>query len=244
MRGTQRRAPVIRPRRNQSKRGGRSVRAPHYGIEFTDEAEQEVGRSVRPPSYGIDFADLAQPQHAVHGSSVAMLMHETANAECSCAESPIGMGEPRQTAPGGEEMNFTTGGSSKCNLRGASQVITNNNDEATRQCTQEHEEKHVSDRSACCETARAAYQADGADQPAIMRAWNGWIRTNRPWSECRAYGVSVRCAEGLLGQNNCGGDSPPAVCAEIQSYRDHVAERRTHYCDRAADSRTPCPDFS
>ncbi len=231
MRVTQRKAPVNRPRCNQSKRGG---------------------RSVRPPNYGIDFADVARPEHAVHGAPVAMLMREAANAECSCAEgtecscaeSPIGMGEPRQTAPDGEEMNFTTGGSSKCNLGGASQVITNNNDEATRQCTQEHEEKHVSDRSACCETARAAYQADGADRAAIMRAWNDWVRTNRPWFECRAYGVSVTCADGLLSDNNCSGDSPPEVCTEIQSYRDHVAERKTHYCGLAAGSRTPCPNFS
>jgi hypothetical protein len=104
------------------------------------------------------------------------------------------------SAPGGDPAEvalFVTGGSSKCNLPGVAPIITNNNDECTRPCTQLHEMRHVSDWGPCCARARAAYQAPGAIKASVMARWNAYLTTNEPWFECRGYGRSAECANAM-----------------------------------------------
>lgn len=150
----------------------------------------------------------------------------------------------------GEVVELTTGGSSKCNLGGDAQSITNNNDECSRPCTQEHEENHVARRAPCCERARAAYHAardagDSERRSRVMRLWNEWTRANNAASECEAYGVSIACANRMHSERDCD-NTESECCTQIASYRSHVTERREHYCGLSGDStaRTECPDFS
>ncbi|MEN8177804.1 MAG: hypothetical protein ABFS39_04210 [Pseudomonadota bacterium] len=173
-------------------------------------------------------------------------------AECAAeAELPVS----KISAPdmqGGEMLELVTGGSSKCNLSGDEQVITNNNDECSRSCTQNHEQNHVDGRSSCCEQARSAFHTarddgDATAQNRIMRAWNQWIRTNKDASECAAYAVSMSCASNLIRDNDCDSETTPSTCCEqLSSYLSHVTERKNHHCGRSSDStdRTDCPDFS
>lgn len=117
--------------------------------------------------------------------------------EAVSRELPVGGGPIATSGTEGERALFTTGGYSMCNLGGAAPIIVNNNNECTRPCTQWHEMLHISDWGACCERARAAYQAHGANQAAVMTQWNTFLTTNEAWFECRAYGRSVRCADAM-----------------------------------------------
>ncbi len=172
--------------------------------------------------------------------------------ECAMeAELPVNGGTPADVH-GEEVVELVTGGSSKCNLSGDSQVITNNNDECSRSCTQEHEENHVANRSSCCEQARTAYHAardsgDAAARRQVMSRWNQWVRTNKDASECAAYAVSISCVNNLISENNCSSEATPSTCCEqLSSYLSHVTERKGHYCGRSGDStdRTDCPSFT
>ena len=164
--------------------------------------------------------------------------------EAMTAEIAIGGRDEKESGPEGEAYLLTTGGYSQCNLGGDAPRIVNNNDEATRECTQEHEEYHVADWGPCCTTARAAYQADGADRGAVMTAWNAWINTNRAYFECGAYPVSVSCANRLWGSENCDTDATTEACTQIASYRTNVSGWRDHFCGQGgSDAMTDCPSF-
>lgn len=172
--------------------------------------------------------------------------------ECA-AEAELPLAKTAAPDMQGEEMvELVTGGSSKCNLSGDSQEITNNNDECSRSCTQEHEQNHVDRRSSCCERARAAYHAardsgDADTRRRVMRTWNQWVRANKNASECEAYAVSMSCASRLIREHDCASEETPSTCCEqLSSYLSHVTERKNHYCGLSGDStnRTECPDFS
>jgi hypothetical protein len=193
-----------------------------------------------------------RPPPAAHGRAAALraLQGRLGNrslqrllAEHARGEEPLGAGGGERDE-GGERVRQDTGGYSVCNLAGERPRIVNENNECTRPCTQRHEEQHRRDDGACCERARAAYQANGADQAEIMRRWNAWVDASTPYQECRAYGVSVSCAEGMARDRSCSSPSRDdrACCAQVSSYLTHVRERRTHYCGLPASSAAPaCP---
>jgi len=145
----------------------------------------------------------------------------------------------------GEIVLLTTGGFSMCNLAGDAPRIVNNNDECSRPCTQEHEEFHVTDWGPCCEETRAEHHAaDAEGKRRILHMWNEWLTTNEPYHECRAYGVSVRCADEMLGSRGCSAAAPadPECCAQLNSYRTHVARLQGDNCGQpGAGARTRCP---
>lgn len=95
----------------------------------------------------------------------------------------------------GEAVLNDTMGSSRCNLEGSAPTITNGNLTCTRPCTAAHEAQHVADWGPCCARARAAYQAPGANQPAVLAQWNAYLDGNRAWFECQAYRRSEACAD-------------------------------------------------
>ena len=80
---------------------------------------------------------------------------------------------------------------------GSPLTIIDNDKKCTRPCTQKHEDKHAADGQSCCDKARAAFQAKGANKVKVKKEWDKWMDDARLWAECRAYGASLACEEDL-----------------------------------------------
>ncbi len=222
---------------------GASHMSSRSGSESLEHEASDLNLSRKNPASASSCCDKATVSKPTQGACCA---------ECAAeAELPVSklFGSDMQA---GEVVELVTGGSSKCNLSGDEQVITNNNDECSRSCTQDHEQNHVDRRSSCCEQARTAFHAarDSGDATArnrVMRAWNQWIRTNKDASECEAYAVSMSCSSNLIQENDCASETTPSTCCEqLSSYLSHVTARKNHHCGQSGNStdRTDCPDFS
>ena len=150
-----------------------------------------------------------------------------------------------------------TGGHTTCNRETGVPVITNNNNECSRPCTQQHEEKHKADRGPCCKKYSDAFKAAGTvkDKNAETEKWNDYIDSSTHWSECRGYTESVNCADQMLKDKdcaNCPRDEPKdpkkkdewkkqrKCCDELQSYRDASEKERKEECDHKQEAAN-CP---
>ncbi len=115
----------------------------------------------------------------------------------------------------------------------------------TRRCVQEHEASHVKDFTPCCQRAKAAYQAAAGDvllMNLYRDQWNDYARSWRDYTECKAYGVSRRCAEKHLERRHCpcppNGDA--ACCNALKSILDISIEKEILHCGRMTGG-LPCP---
>jgi hypothetical protein len=136
---------------------------------------------------------------------------------------------------------YGRGGSSHCNpSTGVYEIDYNDNRCCTRDCTQMHEEQHVSDLEDCCQALKSAIDA-GGDPTDLIGQYNTWMSSGViDWTECRAYKVSESCAGTLWAQNNCDNQSSQC-CDEITDYLTIVWAQKAHYCGRAPATRPPCP---
>ena len=151
-----------------------------------------------------------------------------------------------------------TGGFTQCNRESGVPHITNNNDECSRPCTQEHEEVHKADHTACCKKYSEAWKAalTVADKNKETKKWNDNATSNKDWDECRGYTKSVECAERMQKEKKCadcpqiepeGNEAAKAkwkgerkCCDELESYWKHTATKKKEHCDKRA-TRVDCP---
>ena len=134
------------------------------------------------------------------------------------------------------------GASSVCNASTGNYDITaNNNTCASQDCSQRHEERHVSDLGPCCRKLSAAIAA-GGDRSALIGQYNTWLGATgaRAWSECNCYGDSLTCVAELLTANNCGAQSSVA-CDELLDYQTDMTAQQTSWCGRAPGGLPSCP---
>lgn len=123
-----------------------------------------------------------------------------------------------------------------------SSAVTNPN--CSSVCTGEHEAKHYSDISPCCAAAGTAYRAAAAaDKPGIRSQFFTWMNANRSYFECRAYAVSVACADREIAAKSCNG--PPAAgdaacCTHLAAYRADKESRRVSNC-AGGPALSACP---
>jgi hypothetical protein len=136
---------------------------------------------------------------------------------------------------------YGRGGNSVCNPdTGNYDIDYNDNTCCTRDCTQRHEERHVSDLQDCCQALHAKIAA-GGDRNALIRQYNTWMGSGTvDWTECNAYTVSVDCARDMWTDNNCDRVCSQC-CTEIQDYLNLAEAQHRKYCGRAPGSRPACP---
>ncbi len=113
----------------------------------------------------------------------------------------------------------------------------------SKTCTQKHEARHFEDIKSCCAKAAAARKAaktEEAKTKAVDR-FIDWGNKNRAWLECRAYRISVDCAEDQLVLNGCSDKVPPdpACCNDLRVYKTSVKRSKEANC--AAAEKTNCP---
>jgi RHS repeat-associated protein len=146
-----------------------------------------------------------------------------------------------------EVVENAVNGSSKCGLSkpvNDPYIVNIYNTKCTKPCTQQHENQHASDRISCCKKARAAYQAKGASKSDVVKKWNKFLKDSKPWSECRAYGKSVSCAEGLWKSKKCDCPDPKdkQCCSDIKSYKSSAESQKKKYCGMSGSGTAPsCP---
>ena len=139
-------------------------------------------------------------------------------------------------------------GSTECDLTKPpdSPMQKKNKDKAcSKACTQEHEDQHEADLKPCCKKARAAYQAKGANKKKLAKAWKAYEKAARPWTECNAYKVSLKCADKALNDWDC--DCPPSVavlqdCNCMRTYKLSTKSQITKFCGQKGAGNAPaCP---
>jgi hypothetical protein len=122
-------------------------------------------------------------------------------------------------------------GYSGCDLTqppGTPMPIQNDDTTCTRECTQLHEEQHARDIQDCCNLARAAYQAPGADKQQVTRRWNAYLAVNENEFECRAYTLSCQCGTAKALTACCKQDF--SCCRDALAYQLESCRGQTGYC--------------
>lgn len=136
---------------------------------------------------------------------------------------------------------YHTGAESVCNPSTGNYDITgNSNTCCTKDCSQKHEERHVSDIGPCCAKLAAAIKA-GGDKGALITKYNTWMDGGAlAWTECNAYQVSIDCAAGLKKSNTCD-TTKSTCCDEIADYEKTVTAQKTSFCKKAPSKLPDCP---
>jgi len=139
---------------------------------------------------------------------------------------------------------YHTGGESVCNpTTGNYDITKNSNTCCTKPCTQQHEQRHVTDLGGCCKKLADKIKA-GGDANALIDQYNTWFDGGASnWSECNAYGVSVSCAENMKTTQKCGTGSGAAsqCCTEIDDYLTLAKAQKTNKCAAAPATLPACP---
>ncbi|HEY1938454.1 MAG TPA: hypothetical protein VGJ33_11015 [Candidatus Angelobacter sp.] len=150
-------------------------------------------------------------------------------ADAGAADLPRGYGWTQCNFPGGASTTISTSG---CN----------------RPCTEQHEKVHLNDISPCCRNANVEhfFASDQAAKDRVRANWRRWVESIRATLECRAYDVSVPCADHSLVEKKCNRDSmthdEKECCGEIEVARDDdVAGQRIYSCATTSRSLPPCP---
>jgi hypothetical protein len=136
---------------------------------------------------------------------------------------------------------FDGGGVSQCNPdTGNYDIISNGNTCCSKDCTQAHEQRHVSDLGDCCQALAAAIKA-GGDKGTLIGRYNTWMASGATaWTECNAHTLSVTCLENLSAAKHCDAMSSEC-CNDIGA--DLAAHRttKTAWCAKAPAKRPNCP---
>jgi hypothetical protein len=142
------------------------------------------------------------------------------------------------------ELLFQTNGTTTCVFPAGTASMNVTNTACSSVCTSRHESKHVEDIGPCCAKAGEAYRAatTGADRAAARSSFFRWMSGHRDYFECRAYAISVSCADEQMTAKKC--DAPAAgdvdCCNELKSYRDDKESRRVSHC-AAGQALGACP---
>lgn len=201
-----------------------------------------------------------QPMHEARPCSVSV-MSTSEGCGCSlCARQRAGehdkhISPSRERPPEDETSYFMVdgvvgtatvacyggGGGSRCNPgTGNYDIIYNNNKCCTRDCTQQHEQQHVTDLQPCCKALNAKISA-GGDRDTLVKQFNTWMSSGAAdWSECNSYKVSISCGEALRKTNKC--DSTKSTCCdEIDDYLSNARAQKTSFCAKAPKGLPTCP---
>ncbi|MBI5192608.1 MAG: RHS repeat protein [Nitrospirae bacterium] len=149
-----------------------------------------------------------------------------------------------------EEVN----GKTWCDINTGTMVTEIYNKKCTRVCTEEHESDHRNYRGPCCALFKTCYDNAGKDigeQANCIEKYKNWIKETSAFSECRAYTVSVNCAERELKKCDCtlkdhaGGDHQigehynKECCDIFKEYKGSVEKSKKENCDKAKDKACP-----
>ncbi len=161
-------------------------------------------------------------------------------------------GQPSATAgdnpfstDSGAPLCANGGGESKCDiLAGIYRITRNDNTCCTRDCTQQHEQRHVQDLGDCCKQAFEARRIS-ANPNKVTDVYNRWVDQARPWTECNAYSNDVKCGTAMGKANDCDGKGKDsACCRSISQYVSHYGDEAKKACDAAPAKLPPCPNFA
>jgi hypothetical protein len=129
-------------------------------------------------------------------------------------------------------------GATSCDRSTGKPKIENFNQGVTRQCTQDHEERHAKQIGSCCDKyASKRKTSSKAQQAEDDRAWGNWINNNRKVFECIAHKDSLRC--GLDFQRQ--GCWTKAQSDEIDDYVKNARNQMDENCTGKGGSYTACP---
>lgn len=137
------------------------------------------------------------------------------------------------------------GGSSGCNpSTGVYGLVSNDNTCCTTECTAAHEAVHKKDHDdwGCCKAFSTAWNAKGADQPALTKKFSEWAKKVGVITECHAYTKSVACASDLATTNDCDGKGKDTnCCKDIAEYKAGNMDMAAAMCSAAPKKAAPCP---
>jgi hypothetical protein len=208
-------------------------------------AESVPAAAERPPTHSLSTIRPHDPARAADsraqdGAGLAQTLLRLHAAE-KATDSP----DDEERDP--EVLLQANNGETTCTLPGGTPSTTIFNTACSGPCTERHEGVHRGDISACCASAGTAYTAAKTDaaRNTVRTRFFTWMGANVPWFECRAYGESVTCADGLISAKHCGtptmAPADSACCTELTSYRADKEARRASNCASAAASLTACP---
>ncbi len=151
-------------------------------------------------------------------------------------------------------------GTTRCGLSkpvGSPMEVKINDTTCAKPCVEKHEDTHVQDQKSCCDKARAAYQAKGANKAKVAEDWNKYLKEGEDYFECRAYKAGVAHCDDLYKKKGCqecyddwkkGKELTKAqkklwpCCVEIDNYSRSQGYQRDEYCkSKSASTEPTCP---
>lgn len=139
------------------------------------------------------------------------------------------------------------GGESVCDpAKGKYKITSNGNTCCTKSCTQDHEQRHVTDHDGwgCCAALATAWAKKGADRAELVKKYNTWFASANLISECNAYTNDIKCADDLAKTKDCAGAGKDTdCCKDIADYRTRYAALAKTHCDKAPKKVPACPAF-
>ncbi len=139
------------------------------------------------------------------------------------------------------------GAESVCNPNSGNYTITaNNNTCCTKDCSRQHEQKHVDfeTNSGCCKALSVAWNKAGANRAELARKYNGWVNQTESIAECQAYSNDVTCADALAKTKDCAGAGKDTdCCKDIEDYKTKYGALAKIHCAKAPKNTPPCPVY-
>lgn len=238
----------------------RTFMEPRFGIDFghvrlhTDQQAHQTASRIQARAF--TYRNHIWLGKGAGETDKGLIVHELTHVIQQGATTQANDAESSSGSGGLKESDETTGdtepdieylyanGTTTCVFPGGlpSSTVTNPNCSAV--CTGEHEAQHYSDISPCCAAAGLAYRAAPAsDKPGIRTQFFTWLNANRRYFECRAYAVSVVCADREIAAKDCNGTPSPAdtaCCTHLAAYRTDKASRMVSNC-AGGPSLSACP---
>jgi hypothetical protein len=78
----------------------------------------------------------------------------------------------------------------------------------------------------------------------VSAKWVTYRKGSSAWAECRAYGVSIACADRLWKEKNCDCPAPEdkKCCKDIKSYKKNAERQKDKNCKKKGAKNPPkCP---
>ena len=202
------------------------------------------------PRFGHDFsrvsvrANTREPTQSSSGSLKLIAQHQLPDERGAKAEYST---EGLMLDFDGSGTCQNGGASSVCDpVKGTYGLVENGNTCCTKGCTAEHEAEHAKDHDSwgCCKAVGVAWNAKGADKPALAKKYNDWSAKVSPITECHAYSHDVKCAAALSKTKDCAGAGKNTdCCKDIDEYKTKYAALAKTNCDAAPKKPEPCPTF-
>jgi hypothetical protein len=184
--------------------------------------------------------------HPGDGSPATTLAEEkldTAFDSPQAEPSEPGGASPMQS--GAIRPGIQTGGTNCDTETGTVVVKVSNTDPCTKDCSLSHEKKHEADIGPCCTKAGNASKKleKQEDKNAIQDKFNNWMKKeNEDFLECRAYPVSVSCAEAKHKRLKCPESSyNDKCCGPLVRFISSASTQRDGACNNAGKKLTDCP---